>query len=96
MRDELRSLLISDGAAIVGIANLEEVPPDVRDAFPIGISIAVELDPRTISGIMEGPTRQYYNEYKRANDLPERLGIVLSNSLMKVEECASRCHECWH
>ncbi len=74
MLDELRKLLISDGAALIGIADLNELPPDVRDDFSIGISIAVALDPRTISGITEGPTRQYYDEYERANKLLERLG----------------------
>jgi epoxyqueuosine reductase len=74
MLDELRSLLLLEGAAIIGIASLDELPPDVRDDFPVGISIAVALDPRTISGITEGPTRQYYDEYERANKLLERLG----------------------
>ena len=59
---------------MVGIANLDEVPADVRHNFPVGISIAVALDPQTVSGITEGPTRQYYDEYERANDLLERLG----------------------
>lgn len=81
MLDELRSLLISDGAALVGIANVDELPPDVRDHFPVGISIAVALDPRTISGITEGPTGQYYDEYERANDLLERLGNRASEFL---------------
>lgn len=87
MLDELRSLLISAGAAMVGIANLDEVPPDVRDDFPVGISIAVALDPRTVSGITEGPTRQYYNEYERANDLLERLGNRASEFL---DECGHK------
>ena len=74
MLDELRTLLQSNGADMVGIANLCDVAPDVRDNFPIGISIAVALNPQIISNIQNGPTRQYYSEYERANALLDRLG----------------------
>ncbi len=43
-------------------------------ADTVGISIAVALNPQIISGITEGPTRQYYDEYGRVNDLLDRLG----------------------
>ena len=72
--DELKTLLRAGGADMVGIADLGQLPPDVRDGFPIGISIAVALNPRIILGITEGPTKQYYAEYGRVNDLLDRLG----------------------
>jgi epoxyqueuosine reductase QueG len=72
--DKLKTLLLSNGADLVGFANLKEIIPDVRSNFPFGISIAVALNPRIISEIREGPTKSYYAEYKRANNLLDRLG----------------------
>jgi len=74
MPDELRTYLQSNGADMVGFANLQDVAADVRDNFPYGISIAVALNPEIISGIQDGPTSQYYAEYERANNLLDRLG----------------------
>ena len=74
MLDELRTLLQSNGADMVGITDLHDIAPEVRDGFPVGISIAVALNPRIISGITEGPTQQYYDEFVRVNDLLDRLG----------------------
>ena len=74
MLDELRTLLQRSGADIVGIADLNEIPADVRDGFPFGVSIAVALNPQIISEIKDGPNRQYYAEYDRANHLLDSLG----------------------
>ena len=73
MLDELRTLLQLNGADMVGIADLSETTPDVRDGFPLGVSIAVALNPRIISQIKDGPTKQYHEEYKRSNDLLDML-----------------------
>ena len=52
LNDELTTFLKSQGgAAIVGFADLHEIPQDVRDNYPFGVSIAVALDPYIISGI---------------------------------------------
>ena len=72
--DELRTLLLSNGADIVGFADLQNIASDIRDSFPFGISIAVALNPQIISEIRDGPTRQYYEEYERANHLLDSLG----------------------
>jgi epoxyqueuosine reductase len=74
LNDELKTLLISHGASVVGFANLKEISPDVRDNFPFGISIAVALNPQIISEIHEGPTRAYVEECQRADNLLEVLG----------------------
>lgn len=72
--DELKTLLQSKGADLVGIADLRKLTPDVRNNFPVGISIAVALNPHIIANIQNGPTNQYYLEYKRVNDLLDKLG----------------------
>lgn len=74
MSDELRELLISKGADLVGFADLGSIAPDIRYNLPVGISIAVALAPDIIAGIKDGPNWQYYNEYKRVNNLLDTLG----------------------
>ena len=37
--------------------------------LPRAVSIAAALDPAIVRGISEGPTREYFAEYKRVNDL---------------------------
>jgi epoxyqueuosine reductase QueG len=74
LNEELETLLISNGASLVGFANLREIAPEVRDNFPSGISIAVALNPQVMVDIREGPTKRYYEEYRRANELLDALG----------------------
>ena len=74
MPDELRNFLQSNGADVIGYADLSDIASDVRDSFRYGISMAVALNPRVISEIKDGPTRQYYGEYERANGLLDALG----------------------
>lgn len=70
---ELRTLLRSNGADMVGFADLQNIAPDIRDNFPFGVSIAVALNPRIVSEIQDGPTRQYHAEYERVNHLLDSL-----------------------
>jgi len=72
--DELDILLKANGADVVGFADLGEIPPEARDDLPIGVSIGIALDPQVISEIQDGPTRQYYEDYERANNLLDTLG----------------------
>jgi epoxyqueuosine reductase len=74
MPDELRNFLQSNGADVIGFADLSDIASDVRDNFRYGISMAVALNPRIISEIKDGPTKQYYGEYERANGLLDALG----------------------
>ena len=74
LSNELETFLHSNGADLVGFADLQEIATDVRDSFPFGISIAVAMNPRIMSEIREGPTKSYYAEYKRVNNLLDMLG----------------------
>ena len=65
LKGELIGFLKSQGAAIIGFADLHEMPPEVRENLPIGISITVSLNPRIIAGIEDGPNPPYFEEYKR-------------------------------
>lgn len=66
---ELEQMLAERGAAMVGYADLNGLSADVRENMEFGISIAVALIPTVIAGIRNGPTKEYYAEYKRANML---------------------------
>jgi epoxyqueuosine reductase len=69
----LNSLLREHGASVVGFADLQELPPDVRQDYPSGVSFGVALNPAIIARITNGPTREYEDEYKRVNALLGRL-----------------------
>lgn len=70
---EIRKRLIEKGASIVGFADLKDVPESQRDGYRYGISIAVALNPVIINGIGNGPTKDYYDEYIRVNNLLDEL-----------------------
>lgn len=73
LNQEITNVLKSGGASLVGFADLSELDIDSRDSFPFGISIAVALDARVISGITQGPTMRYYDEYQKVNILLNNL-----------------------
>ena len=81
LAQELTTLLESKGATLVGFADLRSVSPDIRSNFSTGISIAVALNPRIISEIQEGPTKEYHGEYERANSLLNSLGSTAERFL---------------
>jgi epoxyqueuosine reductase len=74
LNEKLTQFLKSHGASLSGFADLKEIESKARDGFPYSISIAVALNPAIISGIKEGPTAAYYHEYKRVNQILDKLG----------------------
>jgi epoxyqueuosine reductase len=81
LSDGVITLLKSEGADIVGFADLRSLPADVREDYPYGISIAVALDPQIIKQIINGPDRNYFLEYRRANELLDSLGNSVARFL---------------
>jgi epoxyqueuosine reductase len=74
-------MLVSRGAATVGFANLDVLPEDVRQGYPVGVSIAVALDRAIIREIASGPTPAYHEEYKRVNALLDELSAAAAAML---------------
>lgn len=66
--DELKKLLLTNGADIVGIGDLRELPETVRYGLSVGISIAVKYPKEIIRGISEFPTQEYFNWYTSLNN----------------------------
>jgi len=74
--DQLRPMLLRHGAAAVAYADLDALPHDPRHDCPCGISIAVALDPAAVATIQQGPSREYYQEYCRTNELLDELSAA--------------------
>ena len=71
---DILSFLTSNGASLIGFADLMEIDSSARDGFPSGISIAIALDPQVMAAVKEGPTAEYHAEYKRVNNSLDALG----------------------
>jgi epoxyqueuosine reductase QueG len=70
---EIESMLIENGAHLVGFADVTKLSAKVTGGLPRAVSVGVALNPTIIQAITEGPTRQYYDEYKRVNSLLAKL-----------------------
>ncbi|KPK78158.1 MAG: hypothetical protein AMJ79_00585 [Phycisphaerae bacterium SM23_30] len=68
LNSHIESHLIKNGAASVGFADLTNLSPEIRQSMSSAVSIAVALDASIVNEINDGPTRRYYQEYRRAND----------------------------
>ncbi|PWR74098.1 epoxyqueuosine reductase [Methanospirillum lacunae] len=64
---ELSSLLISEGASIIGIADIQGINENPFPDLPVAVSIGCQLTPTVISMINHGPTEAYIQEYNRVN-----------------------------
>jgi epoxyqueuosine reductase len=73
LADELRERLLKGGACAVGYGSLAELPADQRQGLPVGISIAVSLNPEIVRSLPTGPSPEYHAEYKRLNALLDAL-----------------------
>lgn len=89
--DDLARLLIGQGAALVGYADLAAIPVEDRQQLPRGVAIAVALDPAIVAGILGGPTLAYAAEYERANDLLDGLAEVAAAWLTEGGARAIAC-----
>jgi len=67
--EDIRAILLDEGAALVGFADMAAVPAGERKGMPRALSIAVALDAGIVSRIAKGPTPEYFREYARANAL---------------------------
>jgi len=81
LNDKLLSFLTSNGASLVGFADLSEIDSKARDGFPYGISIAIALDPQIMSAVKEGPTKDYVEECLRVDKALDGLGKITTEFL---------------
>ena len=69
IKSEIERELLTHGADLVGFGDVTTLPDEVTGGLPRAVSIAVALDPAIVRAISNGPTRPYYAEYERVNDL---------------------------
>ncbi|MHC4394379.1 MAG: 4Fe-4S double cluster binding domain-containing protein [Planctomycetota bacterium] len=68
LNSEIKSELTEEGACLVGFADISNLPAEIRDSMKFAVSMAVALDASVINEISNGPTKRYYQEYKKANE----------------------------
>ena len=73
---KIRNELLRLGADIVGFGDLCELPGNVRENLPVGISVAVVYPGEVIRGIAELPTQEYREWYDKLN---ERLDMIVAS-----------------
>jgi epoxyqueuosine reductase QueG len=83
IESELREKLTENGAGLVGFADIGGISSLADKKFKCGISVAVPLNKTIVSENLDGPTRDYYNEYKRVMELLSELGITAASILAR-------------
>jgi hypothetical protein len=83
IESELREKLTENGAGLVGFADIGGISSLADRKFKCGISVAVPLNKTIVSENLDGPTRDYYNEYKRVKELLSELGITAASILAR-------------
>lgn len=61
------------GTCLVGFADVSNLSYEALAGFKNAVSIAVALNPSIICEISKGPTKEYYREYNRVNNLLDDL-----------------------
>jgi len=73
--NKLKKYLKSLGASLVGFANLSFVDTSSHDNMNYGVAFAIKINSEIIQGINEGPTEEYYKEYKKINKVLDDIAI---------------------
>ncbi|MEZ0536319.1 4Fe-4S double cluster binding domain-containing protein [Caldicellulosiruptoraceae bacterium PP1] len=73
--DDIKSMLISEGASDVGVSNITEYLPQDLQTFKTAISIVIKLSDGVINQIEDSPTFTYYHHYKAVNNLIDLLTL---------------------
>ena len=83
LANNIKDKLTKTGADIVGFGSLSELPVNVREGLPVGISVAVVYPKDIIRGISHLPTKEYREWYDKLN---ERLDMVVSHGAEYIRE----------
>lgn len=81
IENDIVRVLVSEGASMVGFADITEVPVRDRQHMDSAVWFAVALDPRVVADIISGPTKLYEIEYRRKNELLRKLGRTATKML---------------
>lgn len=70
---KLKEILFQNGADLVGVGDLTQLPGQQRCGLPFGISVAVKYPKEIIKGISNLPTPEYKQWYDRLNERLDKL-----------------------
>ena len=87
LSNTIKTQLLQIGAELSGFGSLAELPDDVREGMPVGISVAVTYPAKVIRGIAELPTQEYREWYDRLN---ERLDAIVTHGAAALRELGYR------
>ena len=74
IKTKLTTMLKQHGASLVGFSDISGIEPQRRSGLTSAVTIACALDKEAVKGIKGAPTIDYYEEYKRKNELLDELG----------------------
>jgi epoxyqueuosine reductase QueG len=86
--NELKKYILDLGANLVGFCDVRDLLPVEWQDTPYAISIASALKKEIISGIVKGPTLEYYAEYRRVNTALNDLGSRIAEHLRQFGHVA--------
>jgi hypothetical protein len=69
--EKLKKILLSEGANLVGFADMNGMT--INKEMPFGISVVVKVSAKLIISIYNGPNVCYYEEYHRINNLLDKI-----------------------
>jgi epoxyqueuosine reductase QueG len=87
LNQHITTELLQRGADIVGFGNLEELPNEIHEGLPVGISVAVAYPAAVIRGIAVLPTQEYRDWYDKLN---ERLYVIIARGAELLREMGYR------
>ena len=80
----LNTLMQKKGVSLWGVADLSDfsTPPDeTGQSFPVGISLAVPVNPVIMSGLKNGPSGEYWDEYRRINERLDQICMSIADAV---------------
>jgi len=89
--EQIRTTLKEQGADLVGFADVTDLPADMTGRLTAAVSIAVRLNPSVVTEISHGPTKRYYQEYGRVNELLGKLCRQIADLLTTCGICINAC-----
>ncbi|MCJ7508206.1 MAG: epoxyqueuosine reductase [candidate division Zixibacteria bacterium] len=88
LSSQIQAALMGKGASLVGFADLDDLPFDIRHSMKYAVSIAVALNPSIIADIKNGPTKKYHSHYKKTNlllwNLAETTAFIIESNGFKA------------
>jgi epoxyqueuosine reductase len=88
MIQRLRDIALSEGAALFGVAALQDIAtsdflldPELLGSLPYAISIAVRVSPTVLDTIGDHPNQLYFHHYRQLNGLLDRTTLRLTAAI---------------